>query len=139
MAPLLAPTPHTAGKAKAKPRARKTVSGASGDPSASVASGGALAAAAADWKARSRSGQQAVPVGVKLKAVVDALRASGEPQHPQAIANATGWDPRTDAALAQALAANNKVALQADGLYAYIPGAAPPLLGGGNASKRAPH
>lgn len=32
-------------------------------------------------------------------------------------------DPRIDAQLAAALAANNKVMAQADGLYAYIPGA----------------
>ncbi|PRW45019.1 transcription initiation factor IIE subunit beta [Chlorella sorokiniana] len=109
-------------KAKAKPRARKTASAASGDASASVASGGGLAAAAAaDWKQRSRSGQQAVPIGVKLKAVVDYLRTCSEPQRAAGITSATGFDPRTDAALAAALAANNKVSVQADGLYVYVP------------------
>ena len=79
-----------AAKAKAKPRARKTASAASGDASASVASGGGLAAAAADWKQRSRSGQQAVPLGVKLKAVVDFLRTCSEPQRAAGIIAATG-------------------------------------------------
>ena len=57
-----------------------------------MASGGGLAAtaAAADWKQRSRSGQQAVPMGVKLKAVVDFLRSCGEPQRAAAIVTATG-------------------------------------------------
>lgn len=87
--PYLTLPPPAAAKAKAKPRARKTASAASGDASASVASGG-LAAAAADWKQRSRSGQQAVPLGVKLKAVVDFLRTCSEPQRAASIIAATG-------------------------------------------------
>ena len=85
---LCAPNQQTTGKAKSKPRPRKAGSAISGDASASVASGGG--GAVADWKQRSRSGQAAVPLGVKLKAVVDFLRASGEPQRALALAAATG-------------------------------------------------
>lgn len=53
-----------------------------------MASGGG--GGVADWKQRSRTGQAAVPLGVKLKAVVDFLRASGEPKRAQAVAAATG-------------------------------------------------
>lgn len=72
------------GKAKAPARPRKA---ASGDASASVASGGG---AVADWKQRSRTAAPTVPLGVKIKAVVDFLRASGEPQMPSAVAASTG-------------------------------------------------
>ena len=70
-------------------RGGKATSAASGYASASVAS----AAGMVDWRQRSRTGQQAVPMGFKLKAVVDFLRAAGEagePQKPQAVAAATG-------------------------------------------------
>lgn len=87
---MQAPTPpfvfaaKTKSKAAARPR-----KATSGDASASVASGGG-AAATLDWKQRSRTAAQAVPLGVKIKAVVDFLRASGEPQRPAAIAAGTG-------------------------------------------------
>lgn len=92
----------------------------SGEPTASAASG-ASAAATLDWKQRSRTAQQAVPLGVKIKALVDFLRASGEPQRPAAIFAATGFNPQSDAPLHAALGVNNKVDVQEDGLYAYRP------------------
>ncbi|KAL4857776.1 General transcription factor IIE subunit 2 [Chlorella vulgaris] len=98
-------------------RGGKTSSAASGDVSASVAS----AAGLTDWKQRSRSGQQAVPIGVKLKAIVDFLRAAGDPQKPAAIFAATGFDPEVDAKLLEALGRNNKVIVQDDGLFGYRP------------------
>lgn len=111
-----------AAAAKAKPKAAgRPRKAASGDVSASVASGGGAAAATLDWKQRSRTAAQAVPLGVKIKAVVDFLRASGEPQRPAAIAAGTGFNPQVDAQLAAALASNNKVDVQADGLYLYRP------------------
>lgn len=83
--------PHLLCAAKAKPKAAgRPRKAASGDVSASVASGGGAAAATLDWKQRSRTAAQAVPLGVKIKAVVDFLRASGEPQRPAAIAAGTG-------------------------------------------------
>ncbi|PSC73507.1 transcription initiation factor IIE subunit beta [Micractinium conductrix] len=103
------------GKAKAPARPRKA---ASGDASASVASGGG---AVADWKQRSRTAAPTVPLGVKIKAVVDFLRASGEPQMPSAVAASTGFNPQLDAGLAAALASNAKVVAQDDGRYAYKP------------------
>ena len=72
------------GKAPAGRGARKAASTASGD--ASTASG---AAGGADWKQRSRQAQPSLPLGVKIKAVVDFLRASAEPQQASAIAGAT--------------------------------------------------
>ncbi|KAL4448542.1 hypothetical protein ABPG75_005761 [Micractinium tetrahymenae] len=111
-----------AAAAKAKPKAARPRKAASGDVSASVASGGGAAAAATlDWKQRSRTAAQAVPLGLKIKAVVDFLRASGEPQRAAAIAVGTGFNPQIDAQLAAALASNSKVEVQADGLYLYRP------------------
>jgi hypothetical protein len=72
------------GKATAGRGARKAASTASGD--ASTASG---APAGADWKQRSRQAQPSLPLGVKIKAVVDFLRASAEPQQASAIAGTT--------------------------------------------------
>jgi hypothetical protein len=66
-------------------RGGKATSAASGDASASVASAGVT-----DWRQRSRTAQQATPLGVKLKAIVDFLRARADPQSAQAVAAATG-------------------------------------------------
>lgn len=49
---------------------------------------------------------------------VQTMRSRHPHQH-----NTCCSDPRADAALAGVIASNNKVAVQADGLYAYIPGA----------------
>lgn len=93
-APCVAPACHSrtccaAGRGRGRGaggrgRGGKATSAASGDASASVASAGV-----ADWRQRSRTAQQATPLGVKLKAVVDFLRARADPQSAQAIAAAT--------------------------------------------------
>ncbi|EFN56136.1 hypothetical protein CHLNCDRAFT_144778 [Chlorella variabilis] len=99
-------------------RGGKAASAQSGEASASVASA-AGAGAASDW--RQRQAQQAMPLGAKLKSIVDFLRTAAEPQRPQAIAAATGYDPQADRKLAEALAVNSKVVARDDGLYAYRP------------------
>jgi len=62
-----------------------------------------------------------VPMGLKLKTIIDFLRASGKEQGVPAISSKTGFDPKTDPKLAAALE-NNPLILTWDGeTYEYVP------------------
>lgn len=65
--------------------------------------------------------QNDVPMGMKLKTIIDFLKASGKEEGVAVISRKTGFDPTTDPKLAAALENNPKI-LTLDGeTYVYCP------------------
>eukprot|EP00887_Chlorella_sp_A99_P004140 scaffold23.g4140.t1 len=96
---------------------RGATSQGSGDGTGS--GGPSTSGAPADWKAAAVRGS--LPLGARIKRVLDFLRRCDQPQTQRQISVATELSLSADRHLKEALAVNPKVELSPEGLYTYRP------------------